>query len=243
MKCKLCLENGVPAKKSHIIPDFMYRDLFDNKHRIFEANVKDGELKTKIAQTGSYESNLLCEKCENERLGKLERYASMLLYGGTPTIIRNEINVHGMKSSHCKEINYPYFRLFLLSIIWRASISKLQIFSNVNLGPHEDVIREMILNKDPGNYKKYPCIMITYINQKKLPHQLIGEPILSRKGGTYTYFFLIGGVLYIYFISQHNIPDWVFECVLNSDGEMRIVHMLPKMASKTINGFIGMDIF
>lgn len=243
MKCKLCIEDGVLVKKSHIIPDFMYRDLFDDKHRLFEAKVNDGELKTKIAQTGSYESNLLCKKCENERLGKLERYASMLLYGGTPTIIRNEINVHGMKSSHCKEINYPYFRLFLLSIVWRASISKLQIFHDVNLGPHEDVIRKMILNKDPGNYKKYPCIMITYINQKKLPHQLVGQPILSREGGTYTYFFLIGGVLYIYFISQHNIPDWVYECVLNSDGEMRIVHMLPKMASKTINGFIGMDIF
>ena len=243
MKCKLCLENGVLVKKSHIIPDFMYRDLFDNRHRIFEASINDGNLKTKIAQTGSYESNILCKKCENERLGKLERYASMLLYGGTPTIIKNEINIHGMKSSHCKEIHYSNFRLFLLSIIWRASISKLPNFRDVDLGPHEDVIREMILNEDPGNPKMYPCIMITYLNYKKLPHQLIGQPILSREGGAYTYFFLIGGVLYIYLISQHNIPAWVYECALNSEGEMRIVHMLPKMASKTINNFIGMDIF
>lgn len=221
----------------------MYRDLFDDKHRLFEANVNYGELKTRIAQTGSHEPNLLCKKCENERLGKLERYASMLLYGGTPIVMRNEINLHGMKSTHCKEINYSHFRLFLLSIIWRASISKRPIFQDVKLGPHENVIREMIINEDPGDYKKYPCIMITYINVKKLPHQLIGQPILSREGGTYTYFLLIGGVLYIYFISQHNIPAWVYECVLNSNGEMRIVHMLPKMASKTINGFIGMDLF
>ena len=52
MKCKLCLEDCVLVK-SHIIPDFMYRDLFDDKHRIFEAKVNDGELKTKIAQTVS----------------------------------------------------------------------------------------------------------------------------------------------------------------------------------------------
>lgn len=221
----------------------MYRDLFDDKHRIFEAGINDGTIKTKITQSGIYEPNILCKKCENERLGKLERYATMLLYGGTPTIIRNEINIHGMKSSLCKEIHYSSFRLFLLSIIWRASISKLPVFKNVNLGPHENSIREMILYEDPGDPKVYPCLMITYLNQKKIPHQLIGQPILSREGGTYTYFFLIGGVIYIYFISHHNIPSWIYECVLNSEGEMRIVHMLPKMASKTINSFIGQDIF
>ena len=243
MECKLCLENGVLVRKSHIIPDFMYRDLFDNKHRLFEASLKDGALKSKIVQTGSYEPEILCEKCENERLGKLERYASMLLYGATPAVIRNEMNIHGMKSSHCREIDYSTFRLFLLSIIWRASVSKLPNFHDVNLGPHENVIRQMILNEDPGNPKIYPCLMITYLNYKNFPHQLIGQPILSKEGGAYTYFFLIGGVLYIYFISQHNIPAWIYECTLNSAGEMRIVHMLPKMAAKTINSFIGTDIF
>ena len=47
MECKLCLENGVLVRKSHIIPDFMYRDLFDNKHRLFEASLKDGALKNR----------------------------------------------------------------------------------------------------------------------------------------------------------------------------------------------------
>lgn len=73
MKCKLCPENTDLVKKSHILPDFVYRNVFDDKHRMFEIRLNDGTVKTKIGQSGSYESNILCKRCENDRLGKLER--------------------------------------------------------------------------------------------------------------------------------------------------------------------------
>ncbi len=243
MKCKLCQENVDLVRKSHIIPDFMYKELFDDKHRFFEAKIDDDAIKKRIHQSGIHEPNILCKKCENERLGNLERYASMFFYKRPPEFFRNEINRHGMKYTLCKEIHYSNFRLFLLSIIWRASISKLPNFNDVNLGPHENSIREMILYEDPGDPKVYPCLMVSYLNQKEIPHQIIGQFILSKKGGAYTYFILIGGILYIYFISHHNIPSWIYECVLNTECEMKIVHMFSKMASNTINTFIGMDIF
>jgi hypothetical protein len=46
MKCKLCGNNKKLLKKSHIVPDFMYQNLFDEKHRIFEVLLKqDSQLK------------------------------------------------------------------------------------------------------------------------------------------------------------------------------------------------------
>lgn len=32
--CKLCLEEKILLKKSHIIPEFMYKDLYDENHKL-----------------------------------------------------------------------------------------------------------------------------------------------------------------------------------------------------------------
>ncbi len=243
MICSLCLKEKELVKKSHIIPDFMYKDLFDDKHRLYEASVKDREIKSKTIQSGGYEGDILCSECDNKVLGQLERYASMILYGDVSKVIQTQVNEHGITCTFCKEIDYTKFKLFLLSLLWRASISKLKMFKNVSLGPHEGIIRNMILNGNPGTPKKYPCLMITYLNNSKFPNQLIGQPALGRKDGSYTYYFLVGGILYIFFVSSHKIPTWIEPCVINSDGELRVVHMSNKIAEKTINSFLGVEIY
>lgn len=43
------------------------------------------------------------------------------------------------------------FRKFFISVLWRASISKAEDFSNINLGPYEDIalkILESDIEKD-----------------------------------------------------------------------------------------------
>ena len=230
-------------RNSHIIPDFMYKGLFDNKHRLHEVDVTTGQsLTSKLKQTGAKEENILCNHCDNEILGKLERYASMVLYGGIPKTMITETDSNGMTYTHCKELDYSKFKIFLLSLLWRASISSLPIFENIKLGPHDDIIRKMILSNTPDVPAKYPCVMITYLNLKEMPHQLIGQPSLSREGGGYKYLFLIGGVLYIFYVSHHNIPSWVHECAINLDGEFRIIHMSQRLAKATINNFLRMDL-
>jgi len=38
MACKLC-NNEVPLRNSHIIPEFLYASLYDDKHRFYEISV------------------------------------------------------------------------------------------------------------------------------------------------------------------------------------------------------------
>ncbi|MCX5717390.1 MAG: hypothetical protein NTW44_03595 [Nitrospirae bacterium] len=244
MSCKLCLKDKKLVRQSHIIPAFMYKDIFDEKHRLFEVTVtKDKDIiKDRLRQTGANEGQILCQSCDNEVLGKLERYASLVLFGGVPIKLQNITDVKGMKYTLCEEIDYAKFKLFILSLLWRASISKLPDYNNVNLGPHEDKIRQMILNSNSGGPIKYPCVMASYRNLKEAPHQFIGSPGLVKDGDGFRYLFLIGGVLYIFYVSHHNIPDWADECAINSNGELKLLHLTKKGASAVFKNFIGVDL-
>jgi len=243
MKCSLCLEDTILLKKSHIIPNFLYSSLFDDKHRIHLVTInKNNELKDKIFQSGEYEKDILCKKCDNIILGKLDRYANRVLFHDKPDVFEYRKNEKGMIYTYCEKLDYTKFKLFLLSIIWRASISKSATFKDVKLGPYEYEIRRMILNNNPSEPDKFPCLMISHLNLKKYPYQYITQPILSRDSGGYVYYFPIAGVLYVYFISAHNIPDYVKECTINTKGELKIIHSTNKMAKIIINKSLGLNL-
>jgi len=244
MQCRLCLKRKTLLKKSHIIPDFMYKYLFDDIHRLHEVRVTEsGELKDKIKQTGAYEGDILCLECDNKRIGNLETYASKVLYGGTAISLVNERNQNGMMSTLCKKIDYSKFKLFLLSVIWRASISSLPMFKALDLGDHEERIRTMILENFPGEQTDDPCLLMTYINQKQIPHQIIVEPSTLSEDGGFTCFLMIAGVLYIYFIGNQNIPPWAIHCIINKNGEMRVPHLPQHLAGKALNRLMGVNLF
>ena len=247
MLCKLCLQDEILLQKSHIIPDFMHKGIFDNKHFLYRVNLKDDNRPKKLS-TGEFEPNILCSKCDNERLGSnLENYANKILYGGKiqkseKITFQNRINCHGIKMTYCKGINYSKYKLFLLSILWRASISKREFFKYVSLGPYEEEIRKMILNNNPKDQMDFPCFISTYRNYKDLPFELIGQPKKYRKEHILGFTFLIGGFMYIFLISNKNKPEWLSEVAINKNNEMSIVHMDKNNAKKIINHFMQVEL-
>lgn len=86
--CKLCGKHAKLLKKSHIIPNFMYRGLFDESNKMSVVPLDNPQAKPQFIQTGYFEKYILCGKCDNELLGSLEKYAATLLYGGTIKIHR-----------------------------------------------------------------------------------------------------------------------------------------------------------
>src|ERR1700722_9313027 len=83
--CKLCLQNKKLLKKSHIIPDFMYKELYDKHHRIYSFNpmeMVNNTGKIKLHQSGVYEGNILCENCDNVIISQYENYGRYVLKGG-----------------------------------------------------------------------------------------------------------------------------------------------------------------
>ena len=84
--CKLCLKDKQLIKKSHIIPNFMYREMLvdNNKIKFFSPSERiQGRGKIRKLHTGEYEGGILCAECDNEHLGDIyENYAARAIYGG-----------------------------------------------------------------------------------------------------------------------------------------------------------------
>lgn len=214
MYCALCLQEK-ELRKSHIIPEFFYKPLYDQKHRL-NVFVLNEDQKRYFKQKGLSEF-LLCAECE-ERLSKYERYASQIFYGGTGFYITNgnPIKIEG--------IDYKKFKLFQLSLLFRASVSNLVFFENIDLGPHEEKIRDMIINENPGGKSDYPCIiLIPLMKGKAMPHDIIHLPeALGKFEGHRQYRFIFGGCFWIYLVSSHTSMFSFEKLFLDESGKLLI---------------------
>src|SRR5205809_2236864 len=75
--CALCRQER-PLRKSHVIPEFMFKPLYDEKHRFWSVtNVLSKQ--NRLFQKGLREK-LLCDACE-QRLSEHESYASAVFFG------------------------------------------------------------------------------------------------------------------------------------------------------------------
>lgn len=248
--CKLCGQEKELIKKSHIIPDFMYQDLYDDKHKLILFSPHDyinGQAKQKRASSGDYEGNILCNDCDNKLLGGYEDYAAKAIFGGQlpedeRPILTPYRNQHGVEFSGCRNLNYAKFKLFLLSILWRSSISSRKLFTQINLGPHEEVIRQMILNSNPGDVSDYPIFVMTFVNDKKMPNDVILPPQKRRMSdGHTTYVFPIGGFIYCFYVNSqsHKLPEHVLSETLRPTNELHIIHLPKGTGWDFMLGYLG----
>lgn len=210
--CKLChLE--CELRDSHIISEFLYASMYDDKHR-FHVLVA-GELQSSYEQKG-YRERLLCQSCET-KLSKWETYARGLLTGGTLLQYRREGTITWVEG-----IDYSRFKLFQLSILWRAGVATREFFSKVTLGPHAERLRQMLLAEDPGEPWEYGCLTIG-IHRQGTMVPVIVQPtpvnIMDAKGIRFTF----GGYFWAYRIASHRpIQPGFAEAVLQRSGRLAV---------------------
>jgi len=98
--------------------------------------------------------------------------------------------------------DYLTFKLFHLSILFRSSISSLPTFQEVNLGIHEDLIREMLLNVSPGESWEYPILACVVLNGSNVEKRFISQPISWLHEGHTAYGQIYGGAMWWTLISS-----------------------------------------
>lgn len=232
-QCRLCLEVKQFAK-SHIIPDFYFKRIRegDDKFYTFDAiGAYHGDGNMRYAFSGEYDCNILCENCDNN-IGKLlEDYACKLLFGGLTLEVGERaedfVTPDGISFTRFSNIDYSKYKLFLLSILWRASISTRPFFENVNLGPHEETIRKMLLSHEPGLASDYPTLVLNYLRASDELTKIVGQPLKKRIENRIAYMFIIFGSVITYLISKSdNPPSALFlDSTINPNGEMKWFHV------------------
>jgi len=217
--CKLCLENK-PLVKSHIIPEFMYKPLYDTDHRfnILETHVgRKGRL-----PKGVYEK-LLCKECDTNIIGKYESHASSVIFGDGKKEIEVEKTKYGLL---VHGIDYTLFKLFQISIIWRCSISYRKEIHKINLGYHQEIMRQMLLNGYPHEYFRYGVQMYYFPQSSRSMIDLIVSPVLVEKlvDGHETFRAIFNGVCWIFVMSD---PTKIFserKYFLSANGNLPILN-------------------
>ena len=177
MKCKFC---GQEKKliDAHIIPKNFY--LERKKNRYLCINSKTG--KHTIQQKGGYDSNILCADCDNHILGEFDKEGYRILFGDFSKYkyiqLHPQYKIYQLNNN---EFDYGKLRKFFISILWRASISKLEEWSNINLGGYEKKAFEIL--KGTKEYDELFKILI----YKNCFAEDINQEILIAKGKTKKY--------------------------------------------------------
>lgn len=209
--CKLCGSNSKLCN-SHILPEFFYLDLYE-EHKTLQIT-KDGE---KILQKGIREY-LLCQQCET-KLSRYEKYAKELIQRIPAFPINNDLGF-----LYSEDVNYPKFKLFQLSMLWRAGISTHKAFAQVSLGPHEEKIRKMLYEENPGKVSDYGCLM-SIIPNSKMIHKVLQSPTKFPKKffGHNAYKFVTGNLTWVFVVTSHHISSMMKELFFQESGVLRIM--------------------
>jgi hypothetical protein len=174
--------------ESHIVPRFLYDELLNSKHQLMGIN-GCGKRGWKPTQDGAKEE-LLCSDCERHINDNFEKPFRKLWIDNFPLL-----DPWTADDIHWITVNYKSFKLFHLSVLFRASVSSLPIFAAVKLGPREERLRRLLMNNDPGEFWQYPIFGHAVIeHQTKELVRVVTGAQAYRFGGSQCYALIYGGV-------------------------------------------------
>ena len=195
--CRLCgASSGL--RESHIFPKcfirLVRRETTDN--RFYEMSRET----SRLVQDGPKE-HLLCGQCE-QQLGRYEKYSKEAFHES-----RHGIQVlDGGPWVTITGLDYRKTKLFLLSVIYRMSVSSLRQFKDVALGEYEDVVRRMLIAEDPGSNDQYPIGAIVPLIKGNVEECVLCTPSVCRRDVVTVYTMIIGGIFYLFFVPRLS-PD------------------------------------
>lgn len=228
--CNLCLKNKADQKNSHIFPKFLGVSLIETtggKRKGFRIDSKSLNKKGKIPvmQDTPKENYILCKKCEGE-IGKLEYEFAREFYNdfktstSSPTIIKKPAS-KGYSYIVVPNVEYINFKSTLYSMLWRAHISSLPYFSDLNLSSNTAETLRKILNKESG-FVDIPMFVITSENDPDKTKNFIYANSTNRE----CFLWMNEFVVFLNLNSVHDIFDFFSEIKMDKNNNTVKVGLL-----------------
>lgn len=119
--------------------------------------------------------------------------------------------------------DYAKFKLFHLSVLWRASVAPAAPFDRFTIGLHEAAVKRMLQNETPGTPSDYPLFaeLLLLKDEREIGPFLIPpyyEPPIESLQVTSTIF---AGCVWHTLLSRVDVPVALSRRILRSDGKMR----------------------
>lgn len=226
MLCHLCGQD-TPLVKSHIIPRSFYKPLHDSDGSVPLIVSSASDTYPQRTPTGVYE-RIVCETCE-QLLSKWDDYAySFLTQGFDPS---KYIVDRGEKIAYVfEQFDYVKLKLFFLSVLWRASVASHKLFTRVDLGLHEPVLRAMIQRGCAGEPGKYSVNLFKF--DQPINEVPIFDPISEKWSGINCYRFYIGGYTALIKVDQRKVIPEFQDMILSPGKPLCVIIRATFKASK-----------
>lgn len=158
--CRMCLKEK-KLVDSHIIPRSFFEVLRTDERFLEIHSNKKGEF-VKKSPIGIYDQ-IVCLECE-KLFQTYDEYACKILLNSAENI--QEIkNGEEHIASVIKNYDYNNLKLFFISVLWRASVSKNIYFEHVKLGPYEEIFCKMIINGNSDEEDIFPSVISKFKNE------------------------------------------------------------------------------
>ena len=249
-KCRLC---DTPGKliRSHVIPDFFIRSLQRNVPAGKSGQPQPTSIMMSLRpdeeggqrprgywekRTGIHEP-LLCARCEG-RFSRYENYFRTFFYGknpsplkkipvGTPLDLSSFAGLDpDIRGVNAVKLDYSLFKLFVLSLVWRASVAKGNFFEKISLGiRHEAKLAAILKAENPGPDDQYAILMVDLRHEKYGLEDFVQQPDCVKDGAQRGCSFIIGGFMLVTFIAAagHRPPDPVGSFCLRASGDLLLI--------------------
>lgn len=214
MTCRLCNQDR-PLRKSHVFPEWLYKPLYDEKHRFFVLST-DANRRRGTRPTGIYDK-ILCDECE-KRLSQWEAYARDVFYGMSLKLVEDN------RKFVFSGVQYTPFKLFQMSLLWRASITSRPEMHRIDLGPHAERIRMMLFEDRPGEPHVYGTILMLPSLDQELMQQFIYPPecLPTKLDSHSAYRTVFGGLFWLFIVSNHSGRLPHKEVFLSKEGRLPV---------------------
>jgi hypothetical protein len=202
--CRLCGQVR-PLVNSHVVPRFLCKSLKINggSYYVMSSNPATPE---RHGQKDVVEP-LFCGDCDTVTLQRYEDHLARFLGSGPGAVtltIREETSVSAIVTG------YDYLKLknALLSVLWRMSLSRHELFKKVQLGPkHTEALRVILLNGETPPEDRYGVsFTVPQIEGKHYP-DFLSAPSPSRSGVNRIYRCVIAGILYTFEIGSGPLSE------------------------------------
>lgn len=160
--CRLCTEQK-PLVKAHIESRRFGLWAKAECKNLLEVREHDPRKKIEYWQNGIWDDGILCQGCDGG-FRDWEDYGFELLsepagFDGLPKTNAD------LQSFVVRGIDFDRFQLFLLSVLWRAAISKEPFYAHVQLGPYEEVIADILRSRKAAGADVFPIIVFRLVQQ------------------------------------------------------------------------------
>jgi len=154
--CRWC-QQSAKLVRAHIIPEAFYDPIKGDSDKV--VILQPLELKAaQFTSTGIYDPQILCSKCDGF-LGRLDEYGLKIFKHPPPESDRVTTGFIPGYDLHCDDVQKA--QKFLLSVLWRASVSSQNFFKTVSLGQkYEDSIRHLIANGEEVTEAHFEFVII-----------------------------------------------------------------------------------